>query len=128
MKMITESDRDLFRSRLQTEKKHLLAQLKQLEADITTAEQNREGSLFGKREEGASEAQELEKRLSLEERDRERLAEIERALGKIKNGTYGVCDICGQPIDRARLEALPQANSCLKCTAAKGRDGKTAAK
>jgi DnaK suppressor protein len=128
MKMLTDSERDVFRARLQSEKKHLQGHLKQLGADITAAEQNREGSLFGKREEGASEAQELEKRLSLENRTRERLAEIEQALAKIKDGSYGRCDICGQPIDRARLEALPQANRCLKCTDSKGRDGKTAVK
>jgi len=126
--MITDAERDVFRSRLLAEKKHLQGHLKQIAADLATAEQNREGSLFGKREEGATEAQELEKRLDIEARTHERLAEIEAALARMKNGTYGVCAQCGQPIERARLEALPQASRCLRCIAGKGKDGNPAAK
>jgi len=60
---------------------------------------------------------ELEKRLALEKRIRQELAKIEHALDKFAKGTYGLCDICGQPIDPARLEALPEANLCLSCKA-----------
>ena len=42
-------------------------------------------------------------------------AEIDRALGKIKAGTYGLCEQCGQPIPDARLQALPQASLCVAC-------------
>lgn len=38
-----------------------------------------------------------------------RLQSVERALGKIEEGTYGVCDDTGEPIPRGRLEALPEA-------------------
>ncbi|MBA7707673.1 RNA polymerase-binding transcription factor DksA [subsurface metagenome] len=40
--------------------------------------------------------------------------------GKCDEGTYGLCDACGQPIDPARLEALPEASLCLSCKAAEG--------
>ena len=60
---------------------------------------------------------ELEKRLAMERGLKNQLAEIERALEKYDKGTYGRCDICGQRIDPARLEALPQANLCLSCKA-----------
>ena len=43
------------------------------------------------------------------------LAAIDKALGKIENGTYGVCERCGRPIDPARLEALPYAELCIEC-------------
>lgn len=43
------------------------------------------------------------------------LEEVEIALRKIEEGTYGVCDACGQPISAARLEALPYASFCLDC-------------
>ncbi|MDY6877848.1 MAG: TraR/DksA C4-type zinc finger protein [Chloroflexota bacterium] len=43
------------------------------------------------------------------------LEEIERALAKFDNGTYGICEACGARIDRARLEVLPQAVHCLDC-------------
>jgi len=114
---------DKLRSHLESEQKRLLGELEQIQANIRPAEVRREGSPFGKREEEATESFELEKRLALEKQVRDQLAEVEHALGKFEEGTYGLCDNCGQPIDPARLEALPQASLCLNCKAknAKGR-------
>ena len=42
------------------------------------------------------------------------LTEVQRALGRIEDGTYGYCIVCGQPIPEKRLEALPWATRCLK--------------
>lgn len=53
----------------------------------------------------------------LEQRLKKDLGEIEAALKKIKDGTYGRCERCKKPIDPARLEAKPQAVYCLKCEA-----------
>jgi DnaK suppressor protein len=102
------------RSRLEAEKKRITSELDQLESGHPL-EDRREGSPFGKREEEATEALELEKRLALEKRLRDLLTEVERALGKIDEGTYGFCDVCNLAIDPARLEALPQANLCMSC-------------
>lgn len=115
---------NLNRSRLESERKRLIGELEQLKASVRPPDERREGSPFGKREEEATETLELEKRLSLEKRIRNSLVEIEHALYKFEQGTYGLCDICGQPIDPARLEALPQANLCLSCKAAKNAKGK----
>jgi DnaK suppressor protein len=49
------------------------------------------------------------------------LARTERALAKIDEGTYGICDACGQPIGAARLRALPDGVFCLGCAAAERR-------
>jgi DnaK suppressor protein len=43
------------------------------------------------------------------------LARTERALAKLDDGTYGMCDTCGQPIAPARLEAMPDGVMCLAC-------------
>lgn len=117
------TDFNLLRSRLESERKRLIEELEQLKASIRPANERREGSPFGKREEEATESFELEKRLALEKRIRDLLAEVEHALNKFEQGTYGLCDSCGQPINPARLEALPQANLCLRCKAkdAKGK-------
>lgn len=106
---------NLLRARLKSERKHLINELEQIQASVRPANERREGSPFGKREEEATETLELETRLALEKRIREQLAEVEHTLAKFEDGTYGLCDICGQPIDPARLEALPQANLCLSC-------------
>ena len=44
------------------------------------------------------------------------LETVDAALAKIDEGTYGNCEICGQPISQARLEALPWAISCIECS------------
>jgi len=85
----------------------------------------REDSSFGKREETADQTSELEKRVALMRHIRERLAEVEHALVKIEQGTYGLCDCCGKPIPPARLEAIPDASLCLDC---KAKHNKTAAR
>lgn len=48
------------------------------------------------------------------------LADVNRALTKLDEGTYGFCDVCGGPIKSARLDALPAASLCVDC-AASGR-------
>ena len=108
---------DKVRARLEIERKRLLTELDGLQTNVETAEDRREGSPFGKREEEATESFELEKRVALEKQVRANLAEIEHALDKFKKGTYGLCDICGQPIPPERLEAMPHANLCLTCKA-----------
>ena len=108
---------DKIRARLESERKRLLTELDSLQTNVETAEDRREGSPFGKREEEATESFELEKRVALEKQVRANLAEIEHALDKFKKGTYGLCDICGQPIPPERLDAMPHANLCLSCKA-----------
>ena len=46
---------------------------------------------------------------------RDALAEVEHALGKLRQGTYGQCESCGKPIAPARLEAKPAARHCIDC-------------
>src|ERR1700721_42024 len=41
--------------------------------------------------------------------------EIDRALEKLADGSYGTCDVCGEPIAEERLEALPWATLCVTC-------------
>jgi len=115
---------NLLRSRLESERKRLTDELEQLKASARPAEERREGSPFGKREEEATESFELERRLTLEKRIIDQLAGVEHALQKFEDGTYGLCDSCGQPIDPARLEALPQASMCLSCKTRQAKNAK----
>jgi len=119
------ADYDKLRARLGMEKQRLTEELEQLQNSASTADERREGSPFGKREEEATETLELEKRLVLENRIRQELAGIEHALQKFEEGTYGKCDSCGKPIDPERLEALPQASLCLNCKAQQAKNAKS---
>ena len=58
---------------------------------------------------------ERERDLALSAQARASVEEIDHALAKIANGTYGLCERCGQPIPRARLRALPYARLCVAC-------------
>ncbi len=118
------TDFKLLRSRLESEQKHLTEELEQLKASVRPIEERREGSPFGKREEEATETSELEKRLALEKQAGDLLADVEHALRKFEERTYGLCDMCGQSIDLARLEALPQANLCLSCKSQQSKNAK----
>ena len=113
------TDFNLLRRRLETERESLLEELK------TTAlvAARREGGLYGEEGELATEIVEVEKGLILEKRVRDQLVEVEHALYKFDQGTYGLCDICGQPIEPARLDALPRANLCLSCKARREKNG-----
>jgi RNA polymerase-binding transcription factor DksA len=112
--------------RLKKEKAELLEKLEQLRALGQPSAERKEGSPYGKREEGADEASELEKRLVLIQRLEESLNEVEHALQKYEAGTYGLCDSCGQPIEQGRLEAIPQASLCLNCKSQQAKETKGA--
>jgi DnaK suppressor protein len=57
---------------------------------------------------------ERERDLSLVNNLRDLMERIDKALAKIDEGTYGLCDRCGKPIEKLRLKALPYANLCIK--------------
>ncbi len=115
---------NLLRARLESAQKRLNEELEQLKSSVRPADERREGSPFGKREEEATESFELERRLTLEKRLRDQLADVEHALKKFEDGSYGLCDNCGKPIDPERLEALPQASLCLDCKARLTKEAK----
>jgi RNA polymerase-binding transcription factor DksA len=52
------------------------------------------------------------------------LAEVQAALKKLDDGTYGLCEACSAPISEARLEALPAARYCIEDQAKLARNGR----
>jgi DnaK suppressor protein len=122
MKMATKSPldkkeiRDL-RERLLAERKDLQAQYDELEESTFSANQSELTGEMGFDEEYAdagSATFEREKDLSLVNNLRDLMERIDKALAKIDEGTYGLCDRCGKPIEKLRLKALPYANLCIK--------------
>jgi DnaK suppressor protein len=53
--------------------------------------------------------------LSLANNARDMLVQTQHALRRIDDGTYGVCERCGQPIGKMRLQAFPRATLCMTC-------------
>lgn len=71
--------------------------------------------------EGATIAFEREHVAALLEQTRQQLIDIDAALRRLDDGTYGRCARCGQPIAPARLAARPTATMCIRCASRAGR-------
>jgi DnaK suppressor protein len=62
-----------------------------------------------------SDSYEIENTIGLMSSERKILAEIDEALDRIENGTYGVCEGDDEPIPKPRLYAIPWARYCVRC-------------
>ncbi|HWG60659.1 MAG TPA: TraR/DksA C4-type zinc finger protein [Streptosporangiaceae bacterium] len=103
-------------------RKELEAEAAGLRADISRAESQiaeRLGDAVGDAGDDTADAGaktfQREHELALTEHSRELLAQTERALGRIADGTYGACESCGKAIGKARLQAFPRATLCVAC-------------
>jgi DnaK suppressor protein len=75
-----------------------------------------QGSIsFGKRVgEGTSMAVDRLSQVGVHDKLQVTLADVNRAIDKLREGTYGTCDVCGTPVGDERLEALPWAVLCVE--------------
>lgn len=104
-------DRDEVRRRLLRRKGELLLRAGEVHADITRAA----GPLEKDFAEQAVQMENDAVLAGLSESTAAELAQINRALRQLDDGTYGTCAVCGQPIDERRLAALPQSDRCVRC-------------
>ena len=90
-------------------------ELRQELETLTAAPRDPMGAVsFGKRVgEGTSQAVERIAQVDAARRLDAKLDDVERALVKLDEGTYGTCDVCGRPIGAERLEAISWAVRCL---------------
>jgi DnaK suppressor protein len=101
---------DQLRERLSEERARLLEHVNRL------GENEYRGSGYGNHmADDGTETFEQAKGISLKRNEASLLWQVERALDKFELGTYGICEGCGAPVDRARLKALPYAQHCLEC-------------
>ncbi len=103
-------------------KKELLARREQILKDIEAIAGPDKEKLrakfpeFGdKTDENAQEISEYSTNLATEKVLESTLRDIEAALKRIEDGTYGICKYCGQEIDEKRLLARPVASACISC-------------
>jgi len=104
---------DLERARADLEDRR--ARLERELAALTDAPRDPTATVsFGKRVgEGTSQAVERLAQASAAKALWTKLQDVERAVAKLDDGTYGRCDVCGGPIEAERLEAIPWAVRCL---------------
>lgn len=123
-KKLTKKQMDEFRHQLEEERSQLLQQEKELEEGSLGASQSEltgEMSFDEEFADAGSATFERERDLSISNNIKDLLDKIEHALRRIEDGTYGTCERCGKPIERARLRALPYANLCIEDAQAEGR-------
>jgi DnaK suppressor protein len=101
------------RAALEAERDGLEAQL----GEITAPPRDPMAAVsFGKRVgEGTTQAVERIAQVDAARKLDAKRTDVERALAKLDEGTYGVCDVCGGPIGAERLEAIPWAVRCVDC-------------
>jgi DnaK suppressor protein len=99
------------RDELQTELDRLAAELESfgIEQEIE------HGGVGNHLAEDGSTVQEQEQILAVSADLRDLLTQVEGALQRIEEGTYGTCQRCGQPIQPERLEAFPYVANCIEC-------------
>ena len=91
-------------------------QLRDELAELTKPPEAGSNLSFGKRiGEGTTEAVERISSSATARSIATALADVDRALAKLDEGSYGICDRCGQPITPERLEAMPSATLCVTC-------------
>jgi DnaK suppressor protein len=120
----SKKELDDLRDRLVTEQGELEVQLRTIEEHSFAATQSDISGEVSFDEENADAGTftfERERDLSIENNVRDLLRKIERALGRLDEGTYGICERCGKPIEKARLKALPYVDLCIKDAQARSR-------
>lgn len=109
------ADAEKFRPLLDSELADVRATVAALRADMDSVSDSRRGSNVDDEHdpEGATIAFELAQASSLVRDADHRMSEIELALTKLDRGTYGLCEVCGEPIAEGRLEARPWTRYCI---------------
>jgi DnaK suppressor protein len=57
----------------------------------------------------------MDMNIHMKERESKLILKIKEALERIENGTYGICEVCGEPITETRLKARPVTTVCIAC-------------
>jgi RNA polymerase-binding protein DksA len=117
---LTKRELDEFRRLLEAERNRLSEELEAIEEHLPEVEQVSVDASGGYDEDLAdiaSDTFEREKGIAIENSVQDLLQQVEEALGRIDEGTFGICEMCGQPIHPDRLRALPYARLCINCKA-----------
>ena len=105
--MADQSVTSNLRDRLTADREHLTAQVAALDPGS--------GDAFDDNfADSGQVAAEMGENQALASQLRTELDEVERALAKLEDGTYGTCEVCNEPIAEARLEAMPAARFCIE--------------
>ena len=110
-------DRKALRERLVEERERVCREIAELDADLSKSLEDSSGESPYDQHMAETAAVTLDREidLTLKENAQAALGQIDRALHKLEDGTYGHCDKCGKPIGEGRLSIAPFATLCVDC-------------
>ncbi len=103
------------RAALATERARLEAEISSSDAQLAQMRRDNGEGAGDDQADAGSRTFEREQELSLVANAIEMRDQIDRAVKRMTAGTYGLCENCGQPIGKLRLQAFPRATLCLSC-------------
>lgn len=110
--VMRKRDLDFFKKHLQQRMQELLNQADDTVSGMTTTNEN-----FPDPTDRASLEAERNFMLRIRDRESKLIKKIKQALERIENGTYGICESCGEEISIKRLKARPVTTQCIECKA-----------
>jgi RNA polymerase-binding protein DksA len=118
-KKLSSAEIKRFKARLLEKRNEILGNVMSMETETLKRERSDLSNLPIHMADMGSDNYEIENTIGLMSSERKILVEIDAALVRIENGTYGICDADDKPIPKARLEAIPWARYCVNCATLK---------
>jgi DnaK suppressor protein len=118
---MTNTDLTLHRERLLALRARLLGDMTQMEDDALN-DHNTTSSISTDMEERGSDHADQEVTIRLLGSDKDTFEQVEAAIERIENGSYGRCEECGEKIPESRLDAIPYTARCIRCASQQEED------
>jgi DnaK suppressor protein len=112
---LTSAEMKKFRDLLLAKRNEILNNVTHMENETLRKERSDLSNMPIHMADAGSDTFEMENTLGLMDSERKLLQEIDDALNRMENNTYGICEGEGGPIAKARLKAIPWARYCVKC-------------
>ncbi len=103
------------RGNLQADAKRLQSEIAEADKDVRTLMRDNGDGAGNDQADVGSNTFERDHEMAIVAQHREMLEQVERALSRIHDGSYGICERCGNPIGKMRLMAFPRATLCVPC-------------
>jgi RNA polymerase-binding protein DksA len=117
----TDSELAEVRTELHSERERLLGEIATTEEGLADLIRDSGDGAGDDQADAGSKTFEREHEMSLANNARDMLGQVDHALARIADGSYGVCENCGKPIGKYRLQAFPRATLCRTCKEAEER-------
>ena len=124
---LTKEQLKHFRQLLITEREKFLGELKSIVQESSKSPRDASGDLSGytvHMADMAADTYDREMNVNIAASEQEILYQIDDALKRIDEGTFGICQQCSKPITMSRLKAVPYASLCIECQRAKEQKSK----